>query len=153
MSVVKKLRGFEFSAAEYAVNPEDVLARAKAYAQIGPDDDLRELEMFLRCKYTGKKMESVRWEPMVGPLENGGRLVGRIGNLVVSGTVAISPKTVEVHMDLPREGAPIKIVLQMLAPVIFTEEPHKGSPANEYGLDVSRRMLLDSYYASLAKFT
>lgn len=101
MSVTRRLRGFEFSAAEYAVNPEDVLARAKAYAQIGPDDDLRELEMFLRCKYTGKKMESVWWEPMVGPLENGGRLVGRIGNLVVSGTVAISPKTVEVHMDLP----------------------------------------------------
>ena len=98
-----------------------------------------------------EKANTVSWEPLSRPLQDGGRITGRIGELVVSGTVTIAPKIICVELDLPARQPSVQMSLPLVYPAIFTEDPWEGSPANDYGVDAARRLLLNSYYGSLEK--
>ena len=150
MDLERRLRDFEFSINEYAAEPEKVVADAIAFAGMKPGDEHAMVRSILRCKYMAQRVEAVNWEPMCSPLVDGGRITGKIGSLVVSGTVSLGPKRIGVIMDLPRVGAPQEMTLHMIAPVIFTDDPWEGSPANSYGVDVAHRLLLDGYYGTMA---
>lgn len=151
MNIADMLRGFEFTAEEYARDPSGVVSRAAAYGKIRTQEEKDELERYLQILYTGKTIDSVNWDPLSRPLQDGGRLTGRVGDTVLSGIVMLTPKTISVMMDLPRRNHPEVMSLQLIYPAIFTEEPWDGSPANDYGVDAARRLLVKSYYGSLGK--
>ena len=149
--MVKRLRDFDFTAAQYAENPDGVIAEAVAYARAESAEEKTELEKYLRIVYEGKKTDAVLWEPLSRPLQEGGRITGRIGEQVVSGTVTVAPKTICVELDLPARQPSAQMSLPLIYPAIFTQDPWEGSPANDYGVDAARRLLLNSYYGSLEK--
>ena len=149
MNILKKLNGVDFQAEEYARDPEGVLARAAGFA--GDVEDMDELKRILETIYEGKRAESVIWEPMCGPVADGDRLTGRIDGIVVSGVISLSPKKIGVCMDLPRREEPLAQSIQMMVPILFTEDPWERSPANDYAIAAARKLLLDAYYGSLVK--
>ncbi len=146
----KHLKDFEFTAVEYAIDPEDVFLRALAFAGRNLENENIDVLAFLNAQYQQKKMCSATWEPSLS-LKDGCRLSCSIGLTVVSGLVRLAPKRISVRMDLPCIMPEVEMTLQMIAPVLFTEHPEDGSEANEYGTDVARRLLLDSYYNSFSK--
>ena len=93
--------------------------------------------------------KDVVWEPLPGPVFSGDRITCRIGDVMVSGKVTLSPKAVAVEMDLPEPAGTAGRSLDCVAPAIFTETPEEGSPASWYGVSTAREILLEQYQGIL----
>ena len=87
----------------------------------------------------------VIWEPMPGPVYSGDRITCKIGDELISGVVTVSPKALTVAMDLPVVGGIAGRSIDCLTPTVFTETPDEGSPANWYGLNTAKEILLAEY--------
>lgn len=146
------LRGFDFTPLEYTGDRSGTIDAALAFMHVTAFDKplAKEVGVYLDAVCRRKMMESAEWEPLPAPLEDGGRITCRIGGRAVSARVDVSPKRLAVTMDLPRRWTTSVMMLDTLAPVIFTRYPYEGSEAGEYGEDAARRLLVVQYYSFLA---
>lgn len=141
--VIQALDSFPMTAEEYINHQHEVTMRAIAhYCQMcglhdgaATDGIIAEL---LKAKYRALLAAEAQWIAL--PVDAHSLISCRINDTLISGTVLIDPKRINVSLD---DGASKECILLDLAPCIFTEEPFMGSSANEYGRSCAKDLFLD----------
>ncbi len=142
-----------FSAAEYAIDSKQILARAIALysAQTGDHspEATAELALLLDRSFDERKRLSICNEDLPDHLRDGSRFQICVDDTVIIGRVSLSPKDISVEILFPFQGRTAGSELMLLAPVIWTELPEPGSEANEEGREKAVKLLADIYYSML----
>lgn len=150
---VKIISRMQFSAADYVRNREQIINEAaKLYSrQTGEEsaETKAELSVLLERSFAERKVLSIDAAELPDHLRD--RSVFRIflDDTVVTGSIRLSPKTITVEITSPFQGRMAGAELDMLAPIIWTEQPEVGSEANEEGRQKSILLLADIYYSLL----
>lgn len=142
-----------FSAVDYVMNRESIVEDAvKQYCQQTGEQslDIRNgMVILLDRSYAERKLLSVCAAELPDHLRDGSHFRIFVNDTEVVGKVRISPKVISVEITSPFQGEMAGSELEMLAPVIWTERPEKGSEANESGRQKSISLLVDIYYSLL----
>ena len=154
--IPKALRGFEFNPGDYAQGGRETLFKeacgicVKHLGRALTQEDVQDIWTYLSILYGDLKMNSAGdLTTDVRGLFPGDTVSCRIGNSTVRGAVDLSPKHLSVHLLGPGPDPYGELHIKMIAPYIFTQEPLDDSPANETGLEKTKRLLVDLYYDSL----
>lgn len=142
-----------FSALDYVQNSEQILTEAVSLYSRQMGENSSEIQagmkILLERSFSERKGLSIRSIKLPGYLKDGSSFSVTLNGTEVSGIVHLAPKEISVEIISPFQGKKAGSVLNMLAPVIWTERPHAGSEANENGRMKAVALLVDIYYSSL----
>ena len=145
-TVARVLDGFEFTFADHDVDEgESVVKHAVDFYSIHGgkinDEAYQTIRRYIACRYADMKRNAIQWHRPLPVLFSGDEISFNYLGTSVSGSVLVSPKTIGLTMYEPFKGLHDEAHIQASVPLLFTQEPEEGSPANTMGIDCARRML------------
>lgn len=145
-TVARVLAGFEFTFADYEVDEgESVVKSAVDFYSVHGGEINKETYQIIRryiiCRYDEMRRNAIQWQRPLPVLFSGDEISFIFQGTSVSGAVHVSPKTIGLTMHEPFKGLHDEAHIQASVPLLFTQEPEDGSPANTEGIDCARKML------------
>lgn len=142
--IVSDLREFNFTLEEFLNDKNSVISRAIEY--LNGKYSKAEVADCLYSLFLKKRQEHIVWEKVVLPITDGDRISCSVDGELYSGIVHLKPKSIEVSVIINGERRSKCSELLEYAPVIYTETPFDGSPANDLAIMKAKSIILDLIY-------
>lgn len=154
-TAAKIIAKMAFSAMDYIRDREQIIQEAADLytRQTGEDPACIQTDItdLVERSFAERKILSIQSVRLPGRFKDGSRFGISLNNIEVKGIVYLSPKEITVEITEPFQGKRAGAMLNLLAPVIWTELPEAGSEANETGRKKAITLLTDIYYSYFLK--
>lgn len=151
LELAGKVSGMYSSAREFAEHLSEIHQMAiDAYKQLAGDAKdipVEEIHHLVDSLYRTSTESAIQQREVPFILHSGDHVAITTDGVLVEGVVNVSPKILEVTILSPFAGKEASSELEMLAPVIWTEQPEDGSEANDAGKRRALSLLSELYYS------